>query len=352
MPENLNASAPTSVTLPAPRMPRLPVLDGWRGISILAVLAAHMLPLGPARFDLNYMAGEFGMGLFFALSGFLITSTLYFHPSVRDFVIRRLFRIVPAAWLFLLITLAFTHADLVTWRANLLFYANLPPYHLTAITGHFWSLCVEVQFYALIAVLFLLFRKAALALLPFVCVAVTLNRIHAHVTADIYTLYRLDDILAGAALAYLFHSRFSAPLKRLLAHIPPAIPLVLLFLGGHKTNFWISQFRPYCAVIAIGATLYHHGTLWNRVLESRPLKYLATISYALYIWHPLTTHGWFEPASKVAKYARRPLGIALSFLLAHLSTHYWEQPFIHLGKRLTRRKSAVPAAQPQVLTSA
>ena len=343
----VNASA-----VSAPRMPRLPVLDGWRGISIFAVLAAHMLPLGPPRFDLNYLAGEFGMGLFFALSGFLITSTLYFNPSVRTFVIRRLFRIVPAAWLFLLITLAFTNASSSTWRANLLFYANLPPYHLVPIAGHFWSLCVEVQFYALIALLFLALRKTSLALLPWLCLAVTLNRIHAHMTADVVTWYRIDDILAGAALAYLFHSRFSAPLKRLLHHVNPAIPAVLLFLAGHKSLFWLSQFRPYFAVLAIGATLFHDGTLWNRVLESRPLKYLATISYALYIWHPLATHGWFDPASKTAKYARRPLGIALSYLLAHLSTRYLEMPFIQLGKRLTRRKPTAPLVTPEVLTSA
>jgi peptidoglycan/LPS O-acetylase OafA/YrhL len=55
---------------------RLPVLDGLRAISILLVLAAHMLPLGPKVLRLNETAGPMGMSLFFALSGFLITSGL------------------------------------------------------------------------------------------------------------------------------------------------------------------------------------------------------------------------------------------------------------------------------------
>ncbi len=55
---------------------RLGSLDGWRAISILGVLAAHMLPLGPSRWGLNALAGDAGMSLFFTLSGFLIASTL------------------------------------------------------------------------------------------------------------------------------------------------------------------------------------------------------------------------------------------------------------------------------------
>jgi peptidoglycan/LPS O-acetylase OafA/YrhL len=72
-------------------------LDGWRGISILCVLAAHLLPLGPKAWQLNATAGPMGMALFFTLSGFLITHFLLNHAGVLDFLIRRFFRIVPLA---------------------------------------------------------------------------------------------------------------------------------------------------------------------------------------------------------------------------------------------------------------
>src|SRR5689334_16088961 len=75
----------------------LPVLDGWRGISILCVLATHMLPLGPYGWG-NAFVGIAGMSLFFTLSGFLITSTLLEKDDVRSFFIRRACRILPLAF--------------------------------------------------------------------------------------------------------------------------------------------------------------------------------------------------------------------------------------------------------------
>jgi len=78
-----------------------PALDGWRGISILCVLAAHILPIGPKFMQLNSTFGPLGMALFFTLSGFLITNLLLRNPSVIDFLIRRFFRIIPLAWLYI-----------------------------------------------------------------------------------------------------------------------------------------------------------------------------------------------------------------------------------------------------------
>src|SRR4029079_8719686 len=82
---------------------RLPVLDGLRAISILLVLAAHMLPLGPKMLTLNYSAGAMGMSLFFALSGFLIASTLLHNSDIGEFIVKRLARIVPLAYAYTLI---------------------------------------------------------------------------------------------------------------------------------------------------------------------------------------------------------------------------------------------------------
>jgi peptidoglycan/LPS O-acetylase OafA/YrhL len=61
--EPSTVSAPPEVGLS-----RLAILDGWRAVSILLVLAAHMLPLGPKRLIINVMVGSIGMSLFFTLS--------------------------------------------------------------------------------------------------------------------------------------------------------------------------------------------------------------------------------------------------------------------------------------------
>ncbi|ASC71575.1 O-acetyltransferase OatA [Halomicronema hongdechloris C2206] len=108
-------------------MPRYPVLDGWRGISILCVLASHMLPLGPAAWDLNLAAGYLGMSLFFTLSGFLITTSLIFRLDLYEFAIRRVIRVVPLAWLYVAVVLSLQLPSFSTAVAHLLFYANLPP---------------------------------------------------------------------------------------------------------------------------------------------------------------------------------------------------------------------------------
>ncbi len=120
----------------ASRDTRLTVLDGWRGVSILAVLATHLLPLGPKSWQLNETFGPLGMALFFTLSGFLITRFLLHHASIGDFLIRRFFRVIPLAWLAMLVALTLTHAPSSYYLPNFLFYANLPPQHLTEVASH------------------------------------------------------------------------------------------------------------------------------------------------------------------------------------------------------------------------
>ncbi|MDB5697515.1 MAG: acyltransferase, partial [Alphaproteobacteria bacterium] len=155
---------------------RLKVLDGWRALSILLVLAGHLFPMGPKSWRLNEPVAAAGMAIFFTLSGFLITHFLLKRPDVPDFLRRRLFRIVPLAWAAMIILAIVDQADARTIAANLLFTANLPPQHLLEGGGHLWSLCVEAQFYVGVALLVGLGGQRALWLLPVFCVAATVLR--------------------------------------------------------------------------------------------------------------------------------------------------------------------------------
>src|SRR5581483_7399243 len=180
---------------------RLPVLDGWRGISILCVLAGHMLPLGPKFLKFNGMIATTGMSLFFILSGFLIVSMLIRNDNVGSFLVRRLFRIIPLAWGYLSCVLWFNGATRDAWIANLLFFANLPPFYLDYVDSHFWSLCVEMQFYAGIALIIAFTGRRGLALVPLICLVVTGARIAYGEQISIVTWFRVDEILAGGCLA-------------------------------------------------------------------------------------------------------------------------------------------------------
>src|SRR5436190_493971 len=116
---------------------RLGVLDGWRGVSILLVMTAHLIPLPPKAWELNEAAARMGMAIFFTLSGFLITRFLLTHASIPDFLIRRFFRIVPLTFLAILIAFPLARVPAELYLPNFLFYANLPPYYLPDVAGHF-----------------------------------------------------------------------------------------------------------------------------------------------------------------------------------------------------------------------
>ena len=80
------------------------------------------------------------------------------------------------------------------------------------------------------------------------------------------------------------------------------------------------------------------------LLGSRALRYIATVSFALYVVHHLLMFTWFGEGDKWIKYLKRPLLFALTFALAHVSTFYYEQRWIEYGKRLsdklTQRRAA------------
>ena len=149
-----------------------PALDGLRAVAVLCVFFHHytasLLPAG-------FRFGWAGVDVFFALSGYLITGILFdtreAHSRWRDFYIRRTLRIFPLFYGILLLLAVIT--PLVhwnwTWRWLSLpgyFFNFMPPtvpnhpeplgvltgwfHHRTAVNlvfFHFWTLCVEEQFY-------------------------------------------------------------------------------------------------------------------------------------------------------------------------------------------------------------
>jgi peptidoglycan/LPS O-acetylase OafA/YrhL len=320
----------------APHRVHLTALDGWRGISISLVLAAHLLPLGPKVWQLNETAARLGMALFFTLSGFLIARLLLADPNIQKFLVRRVLRIVPLAWLVMAISFPLTNPDSSTYLPNLFFYANLPPIRLATVGSHFWSLCVEMQFYLAAATIVLLLKKGGLyVVLPLLCVGVTILRVRDGAHLDIVTWRRVDEILAGVVLA-LFHAhslgRTGAKLMRNFYFF-----LILAVTSSHPLSGPMNYLRPYFTAALVGTTLYYPPEWIRHILATRLLRYLATISYALYIIHGMLP-SWFSSGETLVKYAKRPLMFAVTFALAHLSTFHFEPYWIALGKRLTETK--------------
>ena len=316
---------------------RLMVLDGWRGISILLVLATHFLPLGPKTWQLNSTSGPLGMTLFFTLSGFLIANFLLHHNSVTDFVIRRLFRIVPLAWVALAIGLPMAGADLDAYPANFLFFANMPPFWLSPVTSHFWSLCVEMQFYFGVALLFLLLKDRGLLLIPAICLLVTATRIVHGAHVSIVTYLRIDEILVGSVLALAYNGRLGESLPHQIKSSNQYLLLALLAISCHPDSDFANYFRPYLAALLVGSTLFNDESPLGSLLASRTLFYIAAISFALYVIHPLLAHTWLGSGEGIEKYVKRPLLFGALFLCAHISTFHFEHRWIAFGKQLSLR---------------
>lgn len=316
---------------------RLRMLDGWRAFSILVVLAAHMLPLGTHRWNLNGAIGVLGMAVFFTLSGFLIVSMLQRDPDVGRFLIRRLARIVPLAWTVLAVTLPFQGVVSSVWIANFLFYANLPPFPLAPWSAHYWSLGVEMQFYLAIAATILVLGRRGLWLVPVAGLLVTTVRIATGIELSIVTWFRLDEIMAGGTLALIVRGDCGARCHRWLARLPFWPVAILAILSAEPSLTWLSYVRPYLVASAVGISVLRPIAGLSPLLESRAASYVARTSYAVYIIHPFTMLGWLGMGDVWIKYAKRLLSFAITFALAHWSTFHFETRFIAWSHRVRRR---------------
>jgi peptidoglycan/LPS O-acetylase OafA/YrhL len=323
---------------------RLAVLDGWRAVSIILVLCCHMLPLGFKDYSLNYGVGLAGMALFFTLSGFLITSTLCRHPSVPSFLIRRLFRIVPLSFAATLIYLTILKKTAPFYFDTIFYLVNYHLDHQTVLTSPYWSLCVEVHFYLFTALICLILKDRGLLLLPFVGLAITAMRINQGTIAGLETHLRADEIMAGASLALIWFDRmgrFGRFLRSIMRLLPTPVWAVLFAASCFEVFLPLEYLRPYLAALLVGRTLFDEAGS-HPVLTSRSMRYIAEISFSLYIVHKLSMYGWLGTGGTLVRYTKRVASIALTFGLAHLVTFHFERHFTALGKRLSRRWDHTP----------
>ena len=293
-------------------------LDGWRAIAVIAVLLDHAQPFGP-RFVRHHLQGngQEGVWLFFAISGLLICSRMlveestYGSVSLRNFYLRRGFRILPAALAYLLTValLGAVHAipfDLSSWMAALCFYRNYWPNFFASnagswFTGHFWSLSVEEHFYFLlpsIVVFFPVLRRGILLLLTAVCsgwLAIYLLVPYGKVLPLFWgqkTEFCLCALLIPAIYALsLVTAAAKDKARRLLS------PWVLCLIVG-AIAFYDHQSKPGWILVWVLAkailnpllllsTILRPQHLITRFLEKAPFKFVGRISYSLYLWQTL-----------------------------------------------------------------
>lgn len=241
----------------------LPTLDGWRAVAILSVIFTHdrLYSWGSLSTGWLYHYGHHGVDLFFAISGLLICSRLleeeqvFGKISIRNFYVRRAFRILPAALAFLIAIAALSLTGVLRigvreWLGALLFFHNYT--FLTGslvldsvFVGHFWSLAVEEHFYLILPTILVLTRRGwRVPVLLTLALFVEIHRWQTLQSRDWMHVSRhtdvlLDLLLIPSALAVLaqlprLRVRFGMHLR-----IWPLLLLSIMFLITHWSGtFW------------------------------------------------------------------------------------------------------------------
>jgi peptidoglycan/LPS O-acetylase OafA/YrhL len=317
-------------------MKRIPSLDGLRAISILLVLVGHWAEL---RYHSD-VAGAFanlGVRIFFIISGYLITTLLLKEHEkrstirLREFYVRRGYRILPAAIAFMLVVFAIFWRDLRWYHmvAAALYLTNFDFAHPWFV-GHLWSLSVEEQFYFLWPGALKKWYRHRVAILAGVVALAPLYRVVCHFLelhgrAD-ETFPAVADILAIGCLLAIFAPRMPQIKRVWAALMVVPIALVPIYTGLH--HFHIT---PVLLVVlwpvmhlSIAGILLHVVRRPYAVLNLRPVVWLGQISYSLYLWQQVFVFGTHP----------RPWYFAF-FALAMASASYYliETPMLRLRER-------------------
>jgi peptidoglycan/LPS O-acetylase OafA/YrhL len=380
-------------------------LDGLRALSILWVVFFHAgwyaaFHIPPAMYGallispwmLPAWRGDFGVDVFFVLSGFLIAGMLIDERTKTGtiklglFYARRLLRLWPALGVAVLADVVFIgdHPDMA-W-ANLFYVSNFVPIADVAM-GWTWSLAIEEQFYLLcpwlVGWLAASTARARLGVLAGIGLAlcgiaawvvvaggfhawdseIVINRDLTRWALGFDNLYtkpwmRAGPLLAGVAAAYLYRmppvmaalgrARVGATVGLVVAAVVAATcthwPFVALgprslevaFMATFRTVFGVAV--AYALLLSLSTHPLGRGL--GRVLSWRVLYPFSQLAYSAYLLNPLVTNGvdhlfaplvWLGKAQPMTLFL--PFDVALTFAAASVMHVLVERPFMELRPR-------------------
>jgi peptidoglycan/LPS O-acetylase OafA/YrhL len=332
-------------------MRRIAELDGLRGIAAVLIIVYHLLG---ARPDGLWVAVD----VFFVLSGYLITSIVLEHGSswrfLMPFYLRRGLRIWPIYYLVVLLAALTWQGELST-IAQYLTYTQQTPHYWGAemaewpAINHTWTLAIEEQFYLIWPPLLLLAgRQWTIPL----AIVVALLSIQAKMAgADWWTLLgRSDGFALGGLLAAICADADHASARKRAGILAIAFAgiAIILVTGLAMTNRLTGSVGPVAigtrttiaslgSFALVAAVLCNQGHPTLRILRCRPLVYLGTISYGLYLYHcPIfeCSAALCERWSIVRSPAVWLLQLSLTLAIAVMSWHWIEKPILRLKDRI------------------
>lgn len=384
--EPLNSSSgSSSPSASADTAGYIPEIDALRAVAVIAVMVFHL--------NEAWLPGGYtGVDVFFAISGYVISSSIFGHPSrqlptyLLRFYARRVLRIIPALLVCLFVTALATalfipdswlsHSNWQTAKFAFLGLSNIalmrtddayfdPRVEFNPYT-HTWSLGIEEQFYVVFPTLFFIWmayrfavkrgRVAASSILPALLLVslaysaylTTHNPLHAY-----YGLGSRFWELAAGALLFQLHTVLPSWKKWGSASFRAAEVMLSSILVLTAFFFTPARDFPYPWAIAtilgtiglVDGLLSDAGRrLWSaRIFRSSALVWIGKRSYSLYLWH-WPTYVLLRWTVGLASWPSRVIAVTAVVLLSMASYRFVERPARYLRATTDRRRLVVVAA--------
>ncbi|KON88149.1 peptidoglycan O-acetyltransferase [Sporosarcina globispora] len=349
-------------------------LDGLRALAVLFVIAYH--------FNFSWARGGFlGVNIFFVLSGYLITSIMLpphgqrYTINLRDFWIGRMRRLLPAAYVMILATTVwvtlFNRELLHTIRGDAIssiFYTSnwwfifhevsyFDSFGSPSPLKNLWSLAIEEQFYIIWPIvltigLYIFKKQSTFAIYVFssaICSALLMGLLYEPGADPSRVYYGTDtrsfELFIGCWLALVW------PMKRLSSkklsvklhntlNITSIISLVIfiscfLFVDEYQVFLYRGGMFLICMNAAVLiACICHPASLLGKILSWKPLRWIGTRSYGVYLWHyPVIVLS--TPVYEIGNpaYWRVAMQLIFIFIIAELSYRFIEMPIQKHGFR-------------------
>jgi len=285
-------------------------IDGLRSIAVIAVILFHL------GFIKN---GYLGVDIFFAISGFLITSIIYSEANKGNFKLsrfyeRRIRRILPLSLFICLVSLVlgliyFLPEDIENLGQsiiatnfsinNILMYITSSNYWATKndykLLMHTWSLGVEEQFYLIYPFLFLFFQKQQSKKIIYVLIVLTILSLVITIfskssSAKFYLLhYRFYELsLGGLAAIYLYNKQEVTKIKVKYFSIYILLGLLIILIVPFQNTFLLNLITVIFTIgilVTKSSKFQFMDSLNYDLLKNRVLVFIGKTSFSLYMWH-------------------------------------------------------------------
>jgi peptidoglycan/LPS O-acetylase OafA/YrhL len=326
---------------------RLQELDVLRGLAAVAVLLFHYL----TRYDQKYIPrgdvpfgfadGAYGVHLFFVISGFVIFMTLSRCKTASDFLVSRLSRLYPAYWAAALLTCAVgtwwplpdQHYSVMQLLTNLTMLQGFG--QVAPIDGVYWTLNVELCFYAVMLALFASGLLASTVRLSVVWLAAAAGtHLLSYLGFAVPETIRQVFVLKYAALFVAGINFFEIYEKG-----PTAIRVALILgcLLVHWIDYGAASAERVLVIFGLVAVAVSGRA---RFVCVRPLVWLGTISYSLYLTHQMIGFAVIRSLSgdRIPSIVAVPATMILALTMASAMTYFVERPALRAIR--SRRKAS------------